>query len=72
MNMQIGKNGVREGTIEAIKNAFKTHKQVRITVLKTFTREREEIDKISEKILSLLGKKYRIKTIGFTIIISKK
>lgn len=71
-NLQIGKNGLKGGIIESVKNAFIRHQQVRITVLKAFTREREEVDKAGEKILSALGKKYRMKIIGFTIIISKR
>ena len=71
MRMNIGKNGLTDGAIEVIKNAFKTHKQIRITVFKSFTRDREKIREIGEKIISSLGKKHILRIIGFTIILNK-
>lgn len=68
---QIGKNGLNEGVIKVIKNAFKTRQQVRISLLKT-AGERKEIEAAGEKICKQLGKRYRARIIGFTIIINKK
>ena len=55
-----------------IQNAFKKHKQIRITVLKSFTRDKEKIEETTKEIMLSLGKGHYSKIIGFTIIISKK
>ncbi|MBI5148183.1 YhbY family RNA-binding protein [Candidatus Pacearchaeota archaeon] len=74
MHMQIGKNGFTNGSMELIKNALKTHTQIRIAVHKTFTRDKEKVKAIGNKISEGLGKKvkHRIKIIGFTIILNKR
>ena len=72
---QIGKNGLTEGTIEALSLVFKTHKQVRISVLKSSGRDKSNIEDMAKKLsieLGLLTKtKYTVRIIGFTIILSK-
>ncbi|MEK6897986.1 MAG: YhbY family RNA-binding protein [Nanoarchaeota archaeon] len=68
---QIGKNKVTENFIETLRGYFKTHENVKISVLKGATRNREEMKKISEEILDKLGRNYTAKTIGFTIVVKK-
>ncbi|MFH1249145.1 MAG: YhbY family RNA-binding protein [archaeon] len=68
---QIGKNGLTEGLIELLKNSFKNHDSVRISLLKTSTRDRKAAVEIAEKISSKLGKKYTYKIMGFTICLKK-
>lgn len=70
-SMQIGKNGPTSGVIEALKNAFKTHQLVKISVLKSAGRDKEGIEKMNSKILGELGNKFTSKIIGFTIIVRK-
>lgn len=69
--IQIGKNGLTSGIIESLKLAFITHKVVKIPVLKSARSNREDVQKIADKILEKLGRKYSSKIIGFTIIIMK-
>ena len=69
--LQIGKNGLTEGIIENLKLAFTTHQVVKISVLKSAGHERGDVQKIAEKIVSELGKKYTYKIIGFVIIVRK-
>ena len=68
--MQIGKNGFTDGTLEALRNTFKNHENVRISLLKNCS-DRVEIEKIAKKIVDSLGRNYTYKIIGFTIIIQK-
>lgn len=70
-NVQIGKNGITENFLETLKNYFKNHQNVKISVLKSATRNREELKKISEKILEGMGKNFTTRTIGFTIVVKK-
>ncbi|MBI2042930.1 YhbY family RNA-binding protein [Candidatus Pacearchaeota archaeon] len=69
--VQLGKNGVTENFIETLKTYFKNHNSVRISVLKSGTRDREEFRKIAEEIPKKLGENFTSRTIGFTIIVRK-
>ena len=69
---QIGKNGVTEGTLNSLDTAFKHHKRIRISVLKSATRNREELKALADKIQSSLKTKTVYKLIGYTIILMKR
>ena len=69
---QIGKNGVNEGTINALNNSLKNYKQLRITLLKSATRDRNEIIKIAKEIISKTDYQCRYKIIGFKIILRRR
>lgn len=69
--MQLGKNGITENFIETLKNNFKSHNNVRISVLKSAGHERGRIKEMGEEIIGKLGANYTAKIIGFTIIIRK-
>lgn len=75
LKFQIGKNGVNVGVIESLSLAFKNHKQVRISMLKSSGRDRSSIEKTAEDIANQLGKKekykFSYKIIGFTIILNR-
>ena len=69
--MQLGKNKVTESFIETLRSHFKNHKNVKVSVLKSATRSRDELEKISEDILKGLGRNYTAKRLGFTIFLKK-
>lgn len=69
--MQLGKNGITEGFFETLKNHFKHHKNVKISVLKSHSRERLALKEMKEKILDRLGENYSGRIIGYTIAIKK-
>jgi RNA-binding protein YhbY len=69
--IQLGKNGITENFVETLKNHFKKHETVKVSVLKSCTRNREEIKKIEKKILDGLGKNYTSKKIGYTLSLKK-
>ena len=68
---QIGKNGVTENFIKTLKTYFKNYNSVRISVLKSGTRDREELKKMAEEIPKKLGENFTSRAIGFTIIVRK-
>ena len=72
MQLQLGKNGLTENFFENLKKSFKKNKNVRISVLKSACRNREEIKEIKDKILNKLGENYSGRIIGFTIILKKR
>lgn len=69
--IQIGKNGLTENFIESLKNNFKTHTSIRISVLKSAGHEKEKVREMAEKILGELGRNYTARIIGFTIVLKK-
>ena len=68
---QIGKNGVTQGTLDSLSNALKSHKQVRISMLKSSGRDRESIRKTAAELESKLPYNISTRIIGFTIILIK-
>ena len=69
--MQLGKQGITENFINSLKNQFKNSQVMKISVLKSATRDRGEIIKIKDELLENLGKNFTARIIGFTIILRK-
>jgi len=69
--IQLGKNGLTDNFIITLKNHFKKHDNVKISVLKSCCRDKDELKKMSKDILNKLGENYTAKTIGYTIAIKK-
>ncbi|MDP2673115.1 MAG: YhbY family RNA-binding protein [Nanoarchaeota archaeon] len=69
--MQLGKQGITENFINSLKNQFKNSQVMKISVLKSATRDRGEIIKIKDELLEKLGKNFTARIIGFTIILRK-
>ena len=70
-NVQIGKQGITDNFIETLKNHFKKSENIKISVLKNATRNRNDMKNLSNNILDKLGKKYTSRIIGFTIVVKK-
>ena len=76
--IQLGKNGVTKNFIISLKNQFKNHRQVRISVLKNAgengIRDKNEVLELTDEILKSLNmdcNRYSSKIIGFTLIVNK-
>ena len=69
--IQLGKNGLTEAFIGNLKHHFDNCKNMKISVLKSCCRDKEELKKISDEILDKLGKTYTTRIIGYTIIVKK-
>lgn len=69
---QIGKNGLTEGVIQAINAALKSHRRIRISVLKSFCRDRSELKTLADSISSQTQKETKYRIIGYTIILIKQ
>ena len=68
---QIGKQGLKEGFAGLLKTAFKSRENVKISVLKSGTRDKNELEEIGKKLVESLGKNYTYKTVGYTIFLKK-
>lgn len=69
--MDIGKQGMTEGTITTLKTMFQNHKSVKIHVRKSAFSDRKEIKEIADKIATELGANYNYKIVGFAIFLKK-
>jgi RNA-binding protein YhbY len=71
----LGKQGLTPGFIDLLEKTFKKNDLVKVVVLKSATRNRDELKEISNKICIELTKKigrgFTARVIGFTIFIRK-
>lgn len=70
--IQLGKKGITDNFIESLKNQFKNSKNIKVSVLRSYCRDKEQLKKITEEILDRLGTNYRARTIGYTIALKKQ
>jgi len=75
VSCQLGKQGLTPGFIELLEKTFKNHELVKIAVLKSACRDRDELKKIAGEICSELKKKmnksFTAKIVGFTLCVRK-
>jgi len=69
--IQLGKNKVTDKFIETLRGHFKNHDSVKVSILKSATRDKTEMKKITEEILEGLGRNYTAKRLGFTLFLKK-
>ena len=69
--IQLGKNKVTDKFIETLRGHFKNHDSVKVSILKSATRDKAEMKKITEEILEGLGRNYTAKRLGFTLFLKK-
>ena len=65
LKVQIGKNGLTTSVIEQIKILFKDKEKLKIVILKSACRDKEEAKKICDTIVQNLGKNYTYRLIGY-------
>jgi len=70
-HIQLGKNRITENFIETLKDHFKNHENVKISVLKSARHNKEGVVKYSEEILGKLGRNYTARVLGFTVFLKK-
>ena len=68
---QIGKNKLTDDFIKNLENQFKTKRDVKVTVLASARKSKQDVKEYEKQILEKLGKKYSARTIGFTIMLKK-
>lgn len=68
---QIGKKGLTEEFIKQIEITFKTCRKVKIDILKSACRDKEEAKKIAQKLVDRLGKNFDYKLIGYVLTLMK-
>ncbi len=72
---QLGKAGVTDTFIESLSKTFKKRELVKISILKSCCRDREEAKKIAANICSelekIFKKKFTFRLVGYTTFVRK-
>ena len=69
--VQLGKNGYNEKSLENIRFFFKSRKDLKVNILKSYIRNQEELKELKEKMLKDLGIHYTAKVVGYSIFLKK-
>ena len=69
--LQIGKNGLTDAFIEQVKSIFETETLIKISILKSACRDKKDAEKIGDKLVDALGKKYDYKLVGYVLTVIK-
>ncbi|MGC9309986.1 MAG: YhbY family RNA-binding protein [Candidatus Nanoarchaeia archaeon] len=69
--LQIGKNGLTEAFIEQLTKMFNNRSMVKISILKSACRDKQEADDIGKQIIDKLGNNFSSRRIGYTLVIRK-
>jgi RNA-binding protein YhbY len=68
--LQMGKAGLSEAFVNQVRSIFETEKMVKVNILKSACRDKEDAKKIGEDLVSQLGPKFGFKLIGYVLTIS--
>jgi len=75
VSFQLGKRKLTPEFIESLEKTFKKHDLVKINILKSCSRKKQEVREMAEKICHELkksiGKDFTYKTIGYTLFVKK-
>lgn len=71
LKLQIGKNGLTDSVKDQIKKVFEKETLIKISILKSACRDREEAKKMADTLVDFLGKKYSYRLIGYTLVVRK-
>jgi len=69
--LQLGKNGLSEAFVEQVKIVFETEKMVKISILKSACRDKDDARKMGEDLVGKLGPKFGFKLIGYVLTVAK-
>lgn len=71
LELQIGKNGLTDSFIEQLKKVFTDRQRMKISILKSACRNKEEAKEICDSIVNKLGKNYKYKLVGYVCTLMK-
>jgi RNA-binding protein YhbY len=69
--LQMGKNGLSEEFVEQVKKIFEKESILKISLLRSATRNKMEAEKIANDLIDKLGKNYVYRLIGYVLVINK-
>ena len=69
--LQIGKNGLSEAFVEQVQGIFKKEKIVKISILKSACRDKNDAEKMAQDLVCALGGKFDYKLVGYVVTVIK-
>lgn len=69
--LQLGKAGLSDAFVEQVKSIFENERIVKISILKSACRNRDDAVKIGESLIDRLGPKYSFKLIGYVLTVMR-
>jgi RNA-binding protein YhbY len=70
-SLQLGKNGLSSTFVEQVRSIFENEKMVKISILKSACRDKDEARKIGEELVEKLGRKFGFKLVGYVLTVMK-
>ena len=71
VQVQIGKNGLTDSVIQQIAKIFEHEERMKISILKSACRDKEEAKQMCEKIVGKLGPNFTYRLIGYVCTMQK-
>lgn len=68
---QIGKNGLTDEFVNQIRISFQKERMVKISILKSATRNKEEAKNMADELIKKLGENYRYRLIGYVLTVMR-
>jgi RNA-binding protein YhbY len=65
VQLQIGKNGLTDSFVEQVRRISASEERMKITILKSACRDKEEAKTMCDNLVEKLGKNYTYKLIGY-------
>lgn len=69
--LQIGKRGLTVEFVNQLKKIFENEQMLKVSILKSACRDKENAREISDNLLEQLGKNYTSRLVGYTLTIRK-
>lgn len=69
--LQLGKNGMTQEFVEQVRKIFEHEQIIKISILKSACRNKQDAEKIGQDLVDALGKNFIFRLIGYVLTIHK-
>ena len=69
--LQMGKKGMTPEFINQVKGIFEKERVLKITILRSASRNKEEVKKMGDELVAMLGNKYKYRLIGYVLTLMR-
>ena len=69
--LQIGKNGVTDAFAEQIQRVLPKGQMIKINILKSACRGKDEAKKMADELVGKLGKEYTYRLVGYVLAVKR-
>ena len=69
--IQLGKKGLTEEFINQARDLFKNEEIIKISILKSACRNKDDAEKLADNLMESLGKNFDYKLVGYVLTVRK-